>query len=896
MKNHIFYLIITFYIAVFSASAQSNPWKSAKLKSASPNTELLSRPSLPQDYKILNLDSNELKTATKRTTVYSNLAKRSQGIIVSMPTPTGDFIDFVIFEQKDLEDGLAKKFPNLKSYTGYSVTDKLTEINFTVNALGFNAIITSPNFSTIYIDSYSKNLEQYIIYYKKDLKQIKDFTCLNNDVTTIQEQDIKPKQFIKRSSDGVLRDYRIAIACTEEYSKFHIERVDGQNKTLIEKKEIVLSAIQTSINRVNAVYKRDLAIHLTLVSNNDAIIFIDSDNFENSDAYTLINQSQTVIDNVIGNANYDLGHTFSTGAGGLAFQFTPCNTGSKARGVTGSTDPINDPYDIDFVSHEIGHQFGANHTFNNYCEDNRNNATAFEPGSGSTIMAYAGICAPNVVLNSDDYFHYISIKEIQDFIANAGNCSTNTTLNNTPPQVTNLTNYTIPFGTPFKLTATATDADNDLLTYAWDQLDNERVTNPPVPTATTGPLFRSIKPSTAPTRYFPEYQTVLNGNLTPMWEVIPNVARTINFGVTVRDNNNMAGQITQKTNVINVANTGPFKITAPNEENTSWEQNSSQTITWDVAGTTANGINVSTVNILLSTDGGITFETLIENTPNDGNEVITVPDVESKDARIMIEANNNIFYALSKNISIGYKLVIENFCKDYSLIYNGQEVTTSIPNFIFNVNEPENFIIKDLKITTDIIAAQSADVNIYFKNSDEQDTFSNIVYRNTQCTSTQNLKSIFSNSGVANTCNNINSNTLLKPNENFTAINKEANGQWTILVSKNNPNRSVKVNKLTLTLCGEKKFYVDPDENINNGNIFAVYPNPSNGEFQFYLDSKNNINVTVFDLTGKLLVNKTYNASNANVHTINLAMLAKGVYIFKINDGTIKKSQKIVIN
>ena len=899
MKKNILYFLVTLCFSVSFLSAQNNPWYTVKAKSVSTGNDLLTRPNLPTEFKVLSLNTNELQNVTSQANKTTGTAKRTKGVVISMPTPDAGFMDFEIFEQQDFEEALSKKFPELKSYTGYAVFDKSTEINFTVNSLGFNAVITSPNFSTIYIDTYSKDLSQYIIYYRKDLKRVKEFSCLDTNLLDIEEHEIQPQKFVKRSSDGIYRDYRIAIATTTEYSQFHINRLNAQAQSTLQKKAIVLSAIQTTLNRVNTVYKRDLAIHLTLVANNDDIIFIDTDSFNNTNANILISQSQTVIDNTIGNSNYDIGHTFSTGAGGLATLYTPCNPNSKARGVTGSTQPINDPYDIDYVAHEIGHQFGATHTFNNDCDSNREDATAYEPGSGSTIMAYAGICAPNVANNSDDYFHYISIKQIQDFIeGNGGTCPTNTILTNSAPNVNNIQNYTIPFGTAFKLSAIATDTDNDILTYGWEQLNNEITINPPLATNINGPAFKSIKPTTSNTRYFPNYTSVLNGNLTPQWEVISNVPRTYKFGLTVRDNNATGGQVTQKENTITVANTGPFIITAPESELSSWPKNSTQTVTWNVAGTNANGINTTNVNILLSTDGGQTFEMLVENTANDGTENVTVPNIATKDAVLMIEAVGNIFYTVSKKFSIGYKLIIENICNDYTLSYNAQNIAQAGQQYVFNfdVNEVEDFEIKNLKLATDIIASQTADVVVHFRNANETDIVSNIVYRNTQCNTTQNLKSVFENSGIANACNNVNTSSILKPNENFTAINQNANGQWKVMVSKINPNRNVAVNKLTLTLCGEKRSYIDLDNDIQINKEFVIYPNPSNGTFKFYLESKNNINITVFDMTGKLLLNKNIPATSVNIHDVNLAMLAKGVYIFKINDGKIKKSEKIIIN
>ncbi|UYW01174.1 T9SS type A sorting domain-containing protein [Flavobacterium agricola] len=898
MRKFIFYFLIGLLFSVSTAFGQTNPWKSVRARKMPQQNELLSRPNMPNQFQILNLDAADLKKATDLATPTNLQAKRSGGVLVSMPTPDGDFITFEIFEQQDLAPELAKKFPNLKSYTGYSPYDKATEINFTVNALGFNGIITSPNFPSIYIDSYSKDLNQYLIYYRTELGAVKNFQCL--DETVVNEAEIKKfgKQPVKKISDGVLRDYRLAIATTAEYSTFHIERAGAQNKTDLEKKEVVLSAIQTSINRVNAVYKRDLAIHFTLVANNDAIISLAPNFLNNNNANILISQSQIFIDNEIGFNNYDIGHTFSTGAGGLAQLNVPCSP-YKAMGVTGSSQPVNDPYDIDYVSHEIGHQFGATHTFNNACGDNqRETTTAFEPGSGSTIMAYAGICAPNVAANSDDFFHYASIVQMLNYVENFGTCSLNTTLTNSVPQIGDLPNYVIPKGTPFKLTANATDADSDVLTYVWDQLDNEIVPQPSLPTTTSGPAFKSIKPTTTNTRYFPNYQAVLQGDLAPSWEILPTVPRMLNFGLTVRDNNPEGGLIAQKEMAIQVADVGPFVVTSIQGETTSWATGSTQTLTWDVAGTDSNGINATTVNILLSTDGGLSYEMLKENTPNDGVEELEIPDVLTKDARIMVEANNNIFYALSNTFSIGYRVIVEDFCNDYVLAYNGSEIVDAnrMYNFIFNVNESEDFDIRDMKLQTNITATRTADVNVYFENANEVQDYPRIVFRNLACRDNANLITTFQNSGTPINCNLLGANSVLKPVENFTAVgNLKANGAWTVSVSKNTTNSTVKVNRLVLTLCGQKRTYLELDENLKT-EPFAIYPNPSNGIFNFYVDTTNDIKVTIFDMTGKLILNKTYNSTTANVHDVNLAMLAKGVYIFKVDDGKTKRSKKIVIN
>jgi subtilisin-like proprotein convertase family protein len=394
-----------------------------------------------------------------------------------------------------------------------------------------------------------------------------------------------------------------------------------------------------------------------------------TDGFTNDDSNKLIDESQTVIDANIGDANYDIGHTFSTGGGGLAQLNSPCNTGWKARGITGSSSPTGDAYDIDYVAHEMGHQYGSHHTFNgdagNCAGDNRNLGTAVEPGSGSTIMSYSGLCAPQNVKNfADPYFHLVSIREMwKNISAGSSTCAEILDMGNNVPIVNDLPNYTIPKSTPFILNANASDSNGDNLTYTWEQLDTEITTYPLVSTATGGPAFRSIVPTDSPKRYFPDQTTVNAGNLSNEWEVLPSVGRTMRFGVNVRDNHLNWGQTASKETLVTfAADSGPFKVTSQSTALT-WETGTSQTITWDVANTNSIPINCSFVNILLSTDGGITFPiTLASNVNNDGLQDIVVPNNATSMARIKVESVGNIFYSINlKNIKIQPSEFIMNF-------------------------------------------------------------------------------------------------------------------------------------------------------------------------------------------------------------------------------------------
>ena len=306
----------------------------------------------------------------------------------------------------------------------------------------------------------------------------------------------------------------------------------------------------------------------------------------------LISENQTNIDNVIGSFNYDIGHVFSTGGGGLAGLGVVC-TNSKASGVTGQSSPVGDPFDIDYVAHEMGHQFGATHTFNNSCNNNRTNGTAFEPGSGSTIMAYAGICGPNIQNNSDAVFHIASVSQVFNFIEQSSGsiCADFNPINNNAPTInSSVADKTIPYGTPFVLEADIIDSDNENLTYTWEQIDNEISVQPPDSLSTNGPNFRSLLPSDDPKRFFPKYEIVLNGGLSTQWEVLPWTSRSMSFGLLARDNNPEGGQSVAEVVDLTVADAGPFEVTSQATEGINWQPGQTETITWNVNGTDANGL------------------------------------------------------------------------------------------------------------------------------------------------------------------------------------------------------------------------------------------------------------------------------------------------------------------
>ncbi|MDP3312757.1 reprolysin-like metallopeptidase, partial [Lutibacter sp.] len=658
------------------------------IESNKSNVQKIERRTFPNKSHEFDLNLKALKLKLENAPKRKG-EKLKSSTIVSFPNSFGKIDNYEVFEASIMDEELEKKYPTIKSYAGKSIDNPTASIRFSVSSKGFHGMIFHDGITT-FIDPLTISNDSYIVYAKNELPLTEPFECKFDEINTTEKvKYVSSGNSAKaeNASGGQLRTFRLAIATTGEYSQFHLTNKGIlATATEAEKKAAVLLAIVDAMTRVNAIFERDLALTMILVANNTNLIFLDSatDGFSNSDSNALINESQTVINATIGSTSYDIGHTFSTGGGGLAQLNSPCTT-QKARGITGSSQPIGDSYYIDYVAHEMGHQFGAHHTFNgdagNCSGGNRNDATAVEPGSGSTIMAYSGICAPQNVQNkSDDYFHVVSIREMWANITNGNStCGSISVTGNVAPTVVDLPNYIVPISTPFVLNAIASDANSDNLTFTWEQLNTEITTAPPVSTATGGPAFRSMSPSTSSKRFFPQLTTVLAGNLGTTWEQLPSVSRSMRFGVTVRDNFVGGGHSTSKeTTVAFDGNSGPFKFTSQLTIE-SWDSGVSKLITWDVANTNVSPVSCNFVNILLSTDGGNTFPTVLaSNVSNDGSQQIVVPNITTTSGRIKIESVDNIFYTINKGtITIQTSEFIMNFaayeketCAPNSVVYN----------------------------------------------------------------------------------------------------------------------------------------------------------------------------------------------------------------------------------
>lgn len=673
-----------------------------------------------EDIPVYRLDRKSLEKVFNQAPREFSDSARNNETILEIPTPNGKIMRFRIEESPMLAPNVAAQFPAWKQFVGQGIDDPTATASFDINALGFHAYVLSAE-GTFIIDPYSQtDKDNYIVYYRGSIGNREGFSCTVPGVT--EKENLIKHLFAFPVNDAFsngsqLRTYRLAVSATKEYTNFFGGNVNT-----------AFAAIQTTVARMNTIYRRELAVTFTLVSDLRTV-YTDADNggfppaTDENVSTNSLPRNQTVLDTVYGNSSYDIGHVLSrTGnPNGLAQSPSLCDNRDKAQGFTGAPTPQGDGFDVDYVAHEIGHQFSMSHTFNNDIDGScstRSINSAYEPASGITIMGYGGICAPrNLAANSIEFFNLRSFDQSLNYLQSIStstdpnipsNCGTPTANGNTAPTVTSAGNFTIPRLTPFTLTAAATDENGDALTYLWEEFDlnangaTGSVPNPNVPgpnnqnptrnntdvdsdaNGTIRPIFRAYNATTSPSRTFPSLNYILdttnndapgtnqpslfytgtlpnapssgstNGYVCAPSETcvrgerLPEIARTMKFRVTVRDNRAGGGGVADaESNVTIAAGAGPFRVTTQDTAAT-WAGNSTQTVTWDVAGTTANGINAANVKISLSTDGGQTFPTtILASTANDGTESITVPNTATTQARIKVEAVGNIFFDIN---------------------------------------------------------------------------------------------------------------------------------------------------------------------------------------------------------------------------------------------------------
>ncbi|WP_081988251.1 immunoglobulin-like domain-containing protein [Psychroserpens jangbogonensis] len=608
-----------------------------------------SKQDLPRS-QTFSLNTEGLRQALEKTPKRGDLSK-SSNVVLSFPNANGEFERFRVFEASVMDTELAARYPEIKSYAGQGIDDPTAIIRFSVTPLGFQSIRFSANKPASFIEAVTEDASVYSVFTRANKLNVNnDFEC---SVTESMNRSMNSDSgmSMRNADDSILRTYRLVVSATGEYTNYH-----GGTKAL------ALAAIVQTMTRVNGIFETDFNVTMILINNTDDVIFTNS----GSDPYTTTGsyngQLQSELTSTIGEANYDVGHLFANlqNNGNAGCIGCVCVNNQKGSGWTSATVPTGEFFDVDYVAHEMGHQFGANHTWTHGGNEGTN--VQMEPGSGTTIMSYAGITgATDVEPNVHPNFHAASIEQVTDYVKSTS-CQTNTNTGNAVPSVNAGSNYTIPNGTAFVLDGSATDADTaaGALTYSWEQMDENNASSTyPSTTATTGVAFRAYEPTTSTSRYFPRLSTIKTGATSWQWEAVPNVARSLNFRLTVRDNVAGGGTNSSDDMVVTVNGTaGPFVLNSPNT-NVTWDAGTTQTVTWNVAGTTGNGVNAANVDIFLSTDGGDTYSvSLASGVTNDGSHDIVVPNSQGNQNRVMVRGANNIFFDISNtNFTIGAPVV-----------------------------------------------------------------------------------------------------------------------------------------------------------------------------------------------------------------------------------------------
>lgn len=558
---------------------------------------------------------------------------------LTLPLPDGKEVTFSLQPYDLLPADLAAKYPGIRTFKGHDEANPVETGRVDLGPQGFHAMFSHQG-RMVFVDPL-RNGEGYAVYYQQDahsrLEEEAD-RVIGSKAGKLARQVLV---------DGNERNpNQIAISAAGEYTQYHGGTVEAG-----------LGAITTLLNRVNEVYQRDVAAEFQLASGNDTIIFTDAatDPFFNGDdpsgsglSDVDVNMQVQAVAQTQGLGAFDIGHVVNTGGGGLAGLGVLC-TADKSAGMTGSSNPVGDAFFIDYVAHEIGHQFGADHTFNGTTGScgggNREASQAWEPGSGSSIMAYAGICGEeDLQANSLPYFHSKSIEQMRAHMATVSSCGTTQSLTNNAPQVAAGNDHVIPANTPFVLKGAGTDLDNDALSYTWEQIDlgTESFSVASMVDDGSRPLFRFVAPTSVPERTLPSLPSLLTNTLAK-GEAWPATNRDLNFRLTARDGK---GGVSSDDMKIQVVNTGKaFALTSPLV--TPLAAGQTQTIDWDVAGTNAAPINCSKVDLYMTRDEGVNWTLLAGGQPNSGSASVTIPAGSDGTARLKVACSDNLFFAIS---------------------------------------------------------------------------------------------------------------------------------------------------------------------------------------------------------------------------------------------------------
>ncbi len=699
------FLILSFFFCLNLTVNGQSYWKSVNQNGL---TDQQAPDIVPEHYATFQLDFNQFQQSLANTPWEDLTNAAAPGKIISLPLPNGQLGRFKIWETSIFHPNTAARYPQFQSYRGVGLDDSESAVRMAVSPKGVHLAFHTQE-GGIYVDPYTAgNTGLYISYYTRDhlsggQPAACGFSNFENESAseTLGHTQSQPQANTYTAGGPVeMREFRVALSCSGEFAQGHGGTVES-----------VMADYQIAMNRLNLIFEQNLATRFSLIDGLEAVLYLDpaTDPFATGSIGTsMLLENATNLNLVIGEDNFEIGHVFTGGCSDVGGVVSGRACGEfKGAGVTCHASSNIIAITVRIMAHEIGHQLSAGHTWNG-CPPSADQfaaGSAWEPGSGSTIMSYAGTCGVdnNLGGGGDEYFHGGSIDQMSNFIRNGpATCGGNiVTANNFPDVTATVENgFFIPISTPFRLDAVGGDMDGDEITYCWEQRDLGPAGELGFPEL-NAPLFRSFPPNGSPSRIFPNMQTIVQGGMDRR-EILPTYSRAMNFSCTVRDNNPLIGGVTQAyVNFRATDMAGPFLVSFPNGSNT-LEVGSYQQITWDVANTDQGPVNCKRVNILLSLDGGFTYPiTLAEEVVNDGDYAIIIPDELTTTGRIMVRAADNIFFDISNaNFSI-----VPPSQPGYSLLPSDEEIVICPPasqsitlttESLVNFAEPISFSVTDL--------------------------------------------------------------------------------------------------------------------------------------------------------------------------------------------------------